>query len=170
MCTYHTTLPKTPIEWGVIGMVRKFHRITRCVLVAATVFLVSGSSAVANERAVETLEPIEVRGTTPLMTSPVPLKKVPTNVQVLTGDSIKDQGGLNLTDTLSRELAGVSLTHVQNNPFQPDLTYRGFTSSFLIGTPPGLSVVSERPCMIKPPVSVFSTQSPWRQTPGKCSK
>ena len=140
MCTYHTTLPKTPIEWGVIGMVRKFHRITRCVLVAATVFLVSGSSAVANERAVETLEPIEVRGTTPLMTSPVPLKKVPTNVQVLTGDSIKDQGGLNLTDTLSRELAGVSLTHVQNNPFQPDLTYRGFTSSFLIGTPPGLSV------------------------------
>ena len=70
----------------------------------------------------------------------VPLEQVPVNVQVTTSERMAARGALNLTDFLSRDLAGVSLTHVQNNPFQPDLTYRGFTSSFLIGTPPGLSI------------------------------
>lgn len=83
---------------------------------------------------------MEVRGTTPLMSIPVPRDQVPANVQVTTGESISRRGALSLTDFLSRDLAGVQLTHVQNNPFQPDLSYRGFTSSFLIGTPPGLSV------------------------------
>ena len=56
------------------------------------------------------------------------------------GERIANRGALNMTDFLAREFAGINLTHVQNNPFQPDFSYRGFTSSFLIGTPPGLSV------------------------------
>ena len=86
------------------------------------------------------LPDIEVRGTTPLMSSPVAREHVPANVQTLTSEQITRRGALNLTDTLSRSLGGVNLNHVQNNPFQPDVSYRGFTSSFLIGTPPGLSV------------------------------
>jgi outer membrane receptor protein involved in Fe transport len=65
---------------------------------------------------------------------------VPANVQVTTGDAIVERGAQTLTDFLSRELAGVHTTHVQNNPFQPDVAYRGFVSSFLLGTPSGLSV------------------------------
>lgn len=87
-----------------------------------------------------TLPEVTVRGSTPLMSVPLPEKKIPANVQVTTGDDYTESGALNLTDFLARALAGVSLTHVQNNPFQPDVTYRGFTSSFLLGTPPGLSV------------------------------
>lgn len=86
------------------------------------------------------LPTIEVRGTTPLMSLSVPREQVPANVQVVTGEQLAKRGALSLTDALARDLGGVNLTHVQNNPFQPDLTYRGFTSSFLIGTPPGLSV------------------------------
>ena len=86
------------------------------------------------------LPDIEVRGSTPLMSSPVAREHVPANVQTLTSEQITRRGALNLTDTLSRSLGGVNLNHVQNNPFQPDVSYRGFTSSFLIGTPPGLSV------------------------------
>jgi outer membrane receptor protein involved in Fe transport len=86
------------------------------------------------------LPEVKVRGTTPLMAVPLPQEEVPVNVQVATGEEYQDSGALNLTDFLSRDLAGVSLTHVQNNPFQPDVLYRGFTSSFLLGTPPGLSV------------------------------
>ncbi len=87
-----------------------------------------------------TLPDIEVRGTTPLMSSPVAREHIPANVQTITSEHITRRGALNLTDTLSRSLGGVNLNHVQNNPFQPDVSYRGFTSSFLIGTPPGLSV------------------------------
>ena len=87
-----------------------------------------------------TLPEVTVRGTTPLMSVPLPQAKVPVNAQVATGDEYTASGALNLTDFLARDLAGVSLTHVQSNPFQPDVLYRGFTSSFLLGTPPGLSV------------------------------
>jgi len=87
-----------------------------------------------------TLPEVTVRGSTPLMSVPLPEKNIPVNVQVTNGDDYTESGALNLTDFLARDLAGVSLTHVQNNPFQPDVTYRGFTSSFLLGTPPGLSV------------------------------
>ena len=87
-----------------------------------------------------TLPEITVRGSTPLMSVPLPEKDIPVNVQVATDDDYRSSGALNLTDFLARDLAGISLTHVQNNPFQPDVLYRGFTSSFLLGTPPGLSV------------------------------
>jgi hypothetical protein len=32
------------------------------------------------------------------------------------------------------------VNETQNNPFQPDVNYRGFTASPLLGTPQGLSV------------------------------
>jgi iron complex outermembrane receptor protein len=87
-----------------------------------------------------TLPEVTVRGSTPLMSIPLPEKDIPVNVQVATGDDYVASGALNLTDFFTRDLAGISLSHVQNNPFQPDVLYRGFTSSFLLGTPPGLSV------------------------------
>ena len=112
------------------------HAVVRVValsLLSATLVLAQSSPPVS-------LPKIEVRGTTPLMSTPVAREQVPANVQTITSEQIAKRGALNLTDILSRELGGVNLTHVQNNPFQPDVTYRGFTSSFLIGTPPGLSV------------------------------
>src|SRR6185295_878121 len=35
---------------------------------------------------------------------------------------------------------GVFANEIQSNPFQPDLNYRGYTASPLLGTPQGLSV------------------------------
>jgi outer membrane receptor protein involved in Fe transport len=87
-----------------------------------------------------TLPEVVVRGSTPLMSVPLSQEDIPVNAQVTTGDEYTASGALNLTDFFARELAGVSLTHVQSGPFQPDVVYRGFTSSFLLGTPPGLSV------------------------------
>ncbi|HXG18800.1 MAG TPA: TonB-dependent receptor [Methylomirabilota bacterium] len=87
-----------------------------------------------------TLPTVTVRGATPLMSVPLPQEQIPVNTQVSAGEEYTASGALNLTDFFARDLAGISLTHVQNNPFQPDVVYRGFTSSFLLGTPPGLSV------------------------------
>ncbi|MCM3881123.1 MAG: TonB-dependent receptor, partial [Vicinamibacterales bacterium] len=41
---------------------------------------------------------------------------------------------------LNRRMNGVHVNEVQNNPFQPDVNYRGYTASPLLGTPQGLSV------------------------------
>lgn len=48
-----------------------------------------------------------------------------------------------LTDALNRRVVGISLNTVQGNPFQPDLQYRGFTGSPLLGTPQGLAVYQD---------------------------
>lgn len=47
---------------------------------------------------------------------------------------------LDVTDYLRRMSGGVFINDVQNNPLQPDVNYRGFTASPLLGTPQGLSV------------------------------
>lgn len=47
---------------------------------------------------------------------------------------------LGLTDYISRSLGSVFVNDVQNNPLQPDINYRGYTASPLLGTPQGLSV------------------------------
>ena len=41
---------------------------------------------------------------------------------------------------INRRMDGVHVNDVQNNPFQPDVNYRGYTASPLLGTPQGLSV------------------------------
>ncbi len=119
-----------------------FSRVWLCFVLAGSlvVGISVGWSQTSDPIGPIILPEIEVRGTTPLMSLTVPREQVPVNVQIVTGEQISKRGALNLTDTLSRDLAGVNLTHVQSNPFQPDVTYRGFSSSFLIGTPPGLSV------------------------------
>ena len=70
----------------------------------------------------------------------MPREQVPSNVQIATGKDLTTSGTFTLTNFFSRHSAGINLTQVQNNPYQPGVSYRGFVSSFLIGTPPGLSV------------------------------
>src|SRR6185503_13949757 len=49
-------------------------------------------------------------------------------------------GALDLSDFANRRLQGVHVNEMQGNPFQPDVNYRGYTASPLLGTPQGLSV------------------------------
>jgi hypothetical protein len=51
-----------------------------------------------------------------------------------------DSGALDLSDFLNRRFNGVHVNEVQGNPFQPDINYRGYTASPLLGTPQGLSI------------------------------
>ena len=41
---------------------------------------------------------------------------------------------------MNRRLNGVYLNEMQGNPFQPDVNFRGYTASPLLGTPEGISV------------------------------
>ena len=66
--------------------------------------------------------------------------RVPGNVQIATAEEIERSQSLDLTDFLNRSFSSVSINHAQNNPLQPDVTFRGFTASPLLGLPPGLSV------------------------------
>jgi len=83
---------------------------------------------------------VTVIGTTPLPGVELPRDEVPAPVQLATGRDIDNSGALNLADFLNRRMNGVHVNEMQGNPFQPDVNYRGYTASPLLGTPQGLSV------------------------------
>jgi outer membrane receptor protein involved in Fe transport len=83
---------------------------------------------------------ITVVGNTPLPGSDLPVERVPAPVQTATSRDIERSGAIDISDFLNRRLEGVHVNEVQNNPFQPDVNYRGYTASPLLGTPQGLSV------------------------------
>jgi outer membrane receptor protein involved in Fe transport len=81
-----------------------------------------------------------VTSTPPLHGSGLPVDRVPSNVQTSTGDGIAASRSLDLSEYMSGALGSVSVNQTQNNPLQPDLQYRGFLASPLLGAPQGLAV------------------------------
>jgi outer membrane receptor protein involved in Fe transport len=113
------------------------------ILSLAGVALARGA-ACAENRAEQLETPvIEVIGITPLPGFGVPAAQVPANVQAVTGEEIVRQHPLNLPEFMSQRLPGVNVNENQSNPFQPDVTYRGFSASPLLGTPQGISVYQD---------------------------
>ncbi len=66
--------------------------------------------------------------------------KLPYPVQTADAAAIQQGDNASLADFLRRGFGSVSLNDAQNNPLQPDLQYRGFTASPLLGLAQGLSV------------------------------
>lgn len=66
--------------------------------------------------------------------------KVPGNVQSLSADDLTRNGSASVTQALNAQLGSVSLNDNLNDPFQPDILYRGFEASPVLGTPQGLAV------------------------------
>ena len=76
----------------------------------------------------------------PLHGSRLPREQVPMNVQTVTAEELKASQSLDVTEYMNDQLGSVTVNGVQSNPLQPDLQYRGFLASPLVGTPQGLSV------------------------------
>lgn len=80
-----------------------------------------------------------------VVTAPTPLLDVgegslPYPAQTASDEQLERAHATDLTDYLKRMTGGVFVNDTQNNPLQPDINYRGFTASPLLGTPQGLSV------------------------------
>ena len=109
------------------------------VLAVASVLALSGVVNAADLK----LDKVEVVGITPLHNSGTPINDVPSNVQVVKGEDLANQQSLSLADYMNNNMVGVNVNETQNNPFQQDVNYHGFTASPLLGTPQGLSVYQD---------------------------
>lgn len=87
-----------------------------------------------------TLAPVQVIGLTPLPGLELPQDRIAAPVQTATSTQIERSGALSIADFMSRRFGSVHVNEIQGNPFQPDVSYRGYTASPLLGTPQGLSV------------------------------
>jgi iron complex outermembrane recepter protein len=86
-----------------------------------------------------------VRVTAPRIVTPLPgivieREQMTTNVQSATAKDLEDSRSVSLTDYMNTNMQSVTVNDYQGNPFQQDLSFRGFAASPLIGTPQGLSV------------------------------
>lgn len=83
---------------------------------------------------------IDVVAATPLPGTDLPIDLIPAPVQTASARDIEQTASLDLADLLNKRLNGVHINENQENPFQPDVNYRGYTASPLLGTPEGISV------------------------------
>jgi outer membrane receptor protein involved in Fe transport len=89
------------------------------------------------------LPTVEIIGTTPLPGLGTPTRDVPANVQVYTSKDLAGQRQTNVTDYLEQNPNGIATNAAQGNPFQPDINFRGFSASPLLGTPQGVSIFQD---------------------------
>ena len=83
---------------------------------------------------------VDVVSETPLAGSDLQINQIAAPVQTASASDIDNSGALDLGDFMNRKLNGVFINEMQENPFQPDVNYRGYTASPLLGTPEGISV------------------------------
>lgn len=83
---------------------------------------------------------VDVVSATPLVGTDLETNQIAGAVQTATAADLQDSGALEVGDFMNRRLNGVYLNEMQGNPFQPDVNFRGYTASPLLGTPEGLSV------------------------------
>jgi outer membrane receptor protein involved in Fe transport len=83
---------------------------------------------------------VEVIETTPLPALDLRLEQIPSPVQTAVSGDLDASGSLDLADLLNRRFTGVFINEIQGNPYQPDVNFRGYTASPLLGTPQGLSI------------------------------
>ncbi len=86
------------------------------------------------------LQGVTVIGTTPLHGAGLEKKRVAAAVQTANNEAIEKSQALNLAEHLRANFSSVTINEAVSNPYQPDVQYRGFTASPLLGLPQGLSV------------------------------
>ena len=83
---------------------------------------------------------IEIIGTTPMLGTGVAVEDVPMKVQSFSPDDFESGRPLDLPALLNSKMGSVATVDVQNNPFQKNVSYRGFNASPLLGEAQGIAV------------------------------
>src|ERR1035438_188050 len=86
------------------------------------------------------LPEVSVIGTTPLPGTRIEADKMPGNVQSVFSADLGQDGTASLIRALATRLSSVNIDDTLADPFQPDILYRGFEASPVLGTPQGLAV------------------------------
>ncbi|MDA1291354.1 MAG: TonB-dependent receptor plug domain-containing protein, partial [Proteobacteria bacterium] len=108
-------------------------------LPAASILLFAVLQGVGSLTLAQDVEEVLVIGVIPAGAG-IDKNKIPFPVQNRNASDIENANPLNISDFLRQSFSSVSLNDAQNNPMQPDLQYRGFTASPLLGLAQGLAV------------------------------
>jgi iron complex outermembrane recepter protein len=113
----------------------------RAIVPLQLLLLVPVATAAADDAGADSsgLQTVVVSATAIPGTS-IDIDKVPGNVQILKASDLSREGSASLTQALNSNLSSVNINDDEDDPFQPDILYRGFEASPVLGTPEGLAV------------------------------
>ncbi len=106
---------------------------------SAVVALALASSASLGAAEKLTTGTINVFSVTPLPSIGLPLNLIPANIQSTDIGVLKNQAGVSLADYMNNNMQGVTVADMTGSPWQPEINFRGYTSSPMLGNPQGLS-------------------------------
>ncbi|CAM8350348.1 CirA Outer membrane receptor proteins, mostly Fe transport [Candidatus Methylopumilus universalis] len=129
--------------------------------ISAIVALALASSASLGAAEKITTGTINVYSATPLPSFGLPLNIIPANIQIATPKAINNQTGVSLADYMNNNMQSVSTTEMGGNPWQPEITFRGFSASPLLGMPQGISTYVDGVRMNEP----FGDVTLWDKIP-----
>jgi iron complex outermembrane receptor protein len=109
-------------------------------LAAAFAQFASASAAVAQLAIQPGIETVTVVGTTPLPGTGIDIDKIAGNVQTVTSADLTREGAASSTTALNDQIGSININDNLDDPFQPDILFRGFEASPVLGTPEGLAV------------------------------
>jgi iron complex outermembrane receptor protein len=120
-------------------------RVAAAALVSALALPVRAQDQSASQAAPPQYEEtVDVVGVTPIHGTGVPRDQIPANVQTATAaDLARLPGGGHVGDLLLASFASVAVNEAQSNAFQPDIQFRGFAASPLLGLPQGIAVYQD---------------------------
>ncbi|MDA1370741.1 MAG: TonB-dependent receptor plug domain-containing protein [Proteobacteria bacterium] len=95
--------------------------------------------ALSTEVLAQDLEEIVVIGIVPAGASQ-DRRKIPYPIQTASAADLENIAAVGIADFLKQSFSSISLNDAQNNPLQPDLQYRGFSVSPLLGLAQGIAV------------------------------
>jgi iron complex outermembrane receptor protein len=126
----------------------QFAAFLPCCAIAISVSMAASAgdavdtSPQANQREVSSSEKLQaiVVTATAIPGTIIDIDKIPGNVQVLSAADLTREGPASLTGALNSNLSSININDDLADPFQPDILYRGFEASPVLGTPQGLAV------------------------------
>jgi iron complex outermembrane recepter protein len=86
------------------------------------------------------LDEIVVVGVTPVPGFKVDKDKVPGNIQTLRSSDLTRNGAASVLGALDQQVSSVNFNDTLADPFQPEVQFRGFEASPVLGTPQGMAV------------------------------
>jgi iron complex outermembrane receptor protein len=86
------------------------------------------------------LDEIVVVGVTPVPGFKVDKDKIPGNIQTLRSSDLTRNGAASVLGALDQQVSGVNFNDTLADPFQPEVLFRGFEASPVLGTPQGMAV------------------------------
>jgi iron complex outermembrane recepter protein len=115
-------------------------QLTSQFALAALVMWASGAQGAESASETGPLPEVLVIGSTPVPGAAIDVDKIPGNVQMLSAADLSQRGTASLTRTLASNLSSININDNLDDPYQPDILYRGFEASPVLGTPQGLAV------------------------------